>query len=329
MQGTHPHIKTKRLTLREINPEIIAYVFKNYNPAQLMQFFGCENERELEEQRLRFTRKYISNLQWSFKTWFLIENITGTVIGDAGFHLWSLPHKRAELGYGLKEDSYKKKGYMKEALEEIIRIGFEEMGLNRIEAFIGPDNIPSLHLIQGFHFKGEGYQVQRYIVDGKLTDLLAFGLLESEYRATKTDLNSKEALIRAFEAHTLPAKDWTHEAHLTTGLWYVFHDGYEKALCKIRSGIISYNLAVGGKNTPDSGYHETITLFWMWLLDQFVEHFGKDKEFEEVRKAFINSIYTSARVPLQFFSKAHLMSTAARGRWVEPDLQELDINKIV
>lgn len=46
-----------------------------------MQFFGCENERELEEQRLRFTRKYISNLQWLFKTWFLIENSTGTVIG--------------------------------------------------------------------------------------------------------------------------------------------------------------------------------------------------------------------------------------------------------
>ena len=35
-----------------------------------------------------------------------------------------------------------------------------------------------------------------------------------------------EYIVSGFRAKTLPSKEWTHEAHLITGLWHVVNFGY-------------------------------------------------------------------------------------------------------
>lgn len=42
--------------------------------------------------------------------------------------------RRAEIGYELSEDHWKK-GIMSEAMKEIINLGFNQLGLTRIQAF--------------------------------------------------------------------------------------------------------------------------------------------------------------------------------------------------
>ena len=64
-------------------------------------------------------------------------------------------------------------------------------------------------------------------------------------------------LVEAFEACTLPQKQWTHQAHLTVGLWYVVHYPLEEATRRIRLGIQRYNESCGVRMTRDGGYHET------------------------------------------------------------------------
>ena len=68
-------------------------------------------------------------------------------------------------------------------------------------------------------------------------------------------------IVSGFRAKTLPSKEWTHEAHLITGLWYVINFGYDEALVQMQARIRTYNEANGGMNTDSSGYHETITVF--------------------------------------------------------------------
>src|SRR5262245_9914729 len=70
-------------------------------------------------------------------------------------------------------------------------------------------------------------------------------------------------LVRRFEACTLPWSQWTHEAHLLVGLWYLEHVPEPEATQRIRIGIRCYNLANGVITTPERGYHETITLFYV------------------------------------------------------------------
>jgi ribosomal-protein-alanine N-acetyltransferase len=71
---------------------------------------------------------------------------------------------------------------MKEALKPIIDYGFNQMKLNRIEALIAPNNIPSLKLIKHFNFKEEGLLKNHYLKDGVYEDSLFFGLLAHEYQ---------------------------------------------------------------------------------------------------------------------------------------------------
>src|SRR5262245_32573469 len=72
-----------------------------------------------------------------------------------------------------------------------------------------------------------------------------------------------QAFIGEFEARSLPKSRWTHHAHLTVGLWYLSQHAPDDALVIVRRRIRAYNEAVGTANTDNSGYHETLTRFFL------------------------------------------------------------------
>ena len=144
--------------------------------------------------------------------------------------------------------------------------------------------------------------------------------------STKTEF---EHIIEGFRAKTLPAKEWTHEAHLITGLWHVANFDYEEALLKMREGIRTYNEASGGQNTDSSGYHESITVFWVWLLNEFWKIYSANNQsFEQVCNAFLKSKYCDRNTAFCFYSREKLLSREARLAFVEPDIQAFDFMKI-
>lgn len=128
-------------------------------------------------------------------------------------------------------------------------------------------------------------------------------------------------LVREFEACTLPRARWNHYAHLTVALWYAARLDAENALVAVRRGIHRLNEACGVVSTPTSGYHETITRFYMRVVRSFVE-----TEAEGDWAARANRLierYGERDLPLRHYSKDRLMSTTARAEWVEPDLVPL------
>jgi len=87
--------------------------------------------------------------------WGIARKEDRDVIGSCGyygFHTW---HMRASIGYELARPFWRQ-GIMTEALEAIIDLGFEEMGLNRIEAVIMPENTASIKLLEKLGFRHEG-----------------------------------------------------------------------------------------------------------------------------------------------------------------------------
>jgi hypothetical protein len=81
-------------------------------------------------------------------------------------------------------------------------------------------------------------------------------------------------LVAAFLARTLPKPEWTHVAHLRVGLWHVRRFGEIGALTALRERIPAYNEAVGTANTDSSGYHETLTVFYVRLIADFLKRVG-------------------------------------------------------
>ena len=87
----------------------------------------------------------------------------------------------------------------------------------------------------------------------------------------KTDEEVK-SLVGAFEERTLTKAEWTHAAHLTVGLCYCLNYHFAIAKNLMSDGIYLLNDAHGTLNTDSSGYHETLTMFWLLTIKEFVDN---------------------------------------------------------
>lgn len=177
-----PTLETGRLTLRELITSDAPALFEIHRKAKAMRYFGTDPLKELGEAE-KLIEKFASwrSLPSPGVRWALVDKATGELIGTCGLFAWSREWCKCSVGYELAEDA-QGKGFMSEALRTAFSWGFEEMGLNRIEAQIHPNNAPSLRLAEQLGFQQEGLlrEVARW--DGKFRDLLQLGLLRRELR---------------------------------------------------------------------------------------------------------------------------------------------------
>lgn len=138
-----------------------------------------------------------------------------------------------------------------------------------------------------------------------------------------SDYSEKELkyIVDGFLNKTLPKSLWTHSAHIIAAIWHLMNFNKEDALCRLRSGIISYNLATGGENTGQDGYHETMTIFWWEIISRFLTQHS-ESTFTENCLEFLNSAMADKNFPFQFYSRERLLSVTARSMFIKPDLKE-------
>jgi hypothetical protein len=131
-----------------------------------------------------------------------------------------------------------------------------------------------------------------------------------------------DLLVDQFRTCTLPHSEWTHQAHLTVALWYLHHCSADQATVSIRTGIRRYNQANGVEMTPTSGYHETMTLFWMCAVSFYLSVAGPGRSIVALANG-LPTMLGNKRLPLEYYSSDRLMSWRARSSWLEPDLKAL------
>jgi len=176
-------IQTKRLKLRPVTPDVYEQIFKG-SQEEIMEFFGITEENEFIKEKNRFENG-LRTYNKTFLFFQIIEAQSEQIIGWCGYHTWYLDHQRAEIGYGLNSDEFKRKGYMTEALASVIDYGFREMNLHRIEALASPKNTPSVKLLNAFKFEYEGLMKEHYLIDGVHEDSAVYGLLRTNYLKTE------------------------------------------------------------------------------------------------------------------------------------------------
>ena len=82
-------------------------------------------------------------------------------------------------GYHLDKD-HTGRGYMTEALRGAMAFVFDEYKLHRIEAFIVPENQPSINLVKRLGFHYEGLRKSYMHINGEYRDHEAFYILEDD-----------------------------------------------------------------------------------------------------------------------------------------------------
>jgi hypothetical protein len=129
-----------------------------------------------------------------------------------------------------------------------------------------------------------------------------------------------DAFLLAFETGTLPKERWTHAAHILTGGCYVHGYGEAAAIARMRARVSAYNLAVGGQNTATSGYHETVTVFWIKLLATRPAASISRSDFAH---RAVRELVDRRDIYADYYDFDILKSEAARRTWIEPTLRPL------
>ena len=140
-----PILITPRLFLREINHSDAQLVHRNLSDFYTVLYSNVAEPPTLEKvhQIIDIWEKNFRNQQgirWGIT---IIEQ--NTVIGSCGYKNINKKHRRAEIGCEICGE-YRRKGFMREVLNTVIQYGFEVIKLNRIEATVNCDNLPSISL---------------------------------------------------------------------------------------------------------------------------------------------------------------------------------------
>lgn len=173
-------IETERLFLRGYSPQDMTTLFDHYSKEEIQKRLGHRSEEEFEKEAYKQKNGYASYNR-SFLLFLLEEKTSQTIFGRCGLHNWFAEHRRAEIGYHITIEDYKRKGFMTEAVNAVIDYGFTELKLHRIEALVGSTNIPSLKIMEQHHFVREGLLRQHYYNNGSYEDSVVFSKLASEY----------------------------------------------------------------------------------------------------------------------------------------------------
>lgn len=101
----------------------------------------------------------------------------GAFLGLAGLVRLDLKHGCAEIAYEL-DHAHWGQGYMREAIARLVRHGFDELGLHRLEIRTHPDNARSMRLAVALGFTKEGVlrENERH-ARGHWEDTVVFGRL--------------------------------------------------------------------------------------------------------------------------------------------------------
>lgn len=177
-----PSIETDRLVLRQITKDDAEDILKYLSDETVMKYYGLKPFKSIDEA--------LEEIAWYQSTfdensgirWGITLKGHGKVIGSFGF-LNKVPrHFRSDIGFELSQDFWGQ-GIANEALEAVIKYGFEQLNLQRIQALIEPPNNSSQKLVERNGFIKEGLLRNYEFTCGKFDDLFMYSLIKQDFES--------------------------------------------------------------------------------------------------------------------------------------------------
>ncbi len=131
--------------------------------------------KDTEEFILRCGEDFKNKKSADFGVWY-----EDKWVGSMGYHQIDYANKKASIGYWLDKD-HQGKGIITESVKAIIRYGFDELNLNRIEIECASTNLKSRAVAERLGFVFEGTLRENHIVNGIFYDGLLFSILRREW----------------------------------------------------------------------------------------------------------------------------------------------------
>ena len=176
-----PTLETPRLHLRWLTPDDVPALFAVFGDPEVCRYWSRPALPDLAAAHALQAEIAASFADRSLFQWGIARRDTDAIVGTCTLATLSAEHARAEVGFALARACWGR-GYVAEALPAMVRFAFETLGLHRLEADADPRNAASIRALERAGFVREGYQRERYHMQGEWQDGVLFGLLRREWR---------------------------------------------------------------------------------------------------------------------------------------------------
>ena len=105
---------------------------------------------------------------------------TGQHVGEVTLFVHTAEQRTGEIGFVFHPD-FHGRGFAAEASIELLRLGFEELGMHRIIGRLDARNTASANLLKRLGLRQEAHFVKNEFLKGEWTDELVFAMLAEEW----------------------------------------------------------------------------------------------------------------------------------------------------
>ena len=175
-----PRLETPRLILRRLEMRDAPDLFDYSRDPQVAKHVLWDAQTSVSEARayVRYMlRRYRAGEPAS---WGIEEKETGRVVGTIGYMWYQRDNNACEVGYSLARRRWNR-GYMTEALAEVLRFSFEELGVHRVEAQHEVENAASGAVMRKCVMRKEGTLRGRLYNKGRYVDVDLYAMLREDY----------------------------------------------------------------------------------------------------------------------------------------------------
>lgn len=153
-------------------------LFEQYEPDRMQNFYTLQYHRQM----LIF--EYNMTVQGRLYRFYIYEKSNpGRIIGTICVHNINRGYTGScEVGYKFSSEVHRR-GYASEALAKVMQLVFYDLKLHRAMAWVLPDNMASIRLLERVGFTREGISRGYLLLHGTWMDHLQYSMLESDFAA--------------------------------------------------------------------------------------------------------------------------------------------------
>jgi RimJ/RimL family protein N-acetyltransferase len=178
-------IRTKRLILRRFDGSDLDAFHAYHSLPETARFLpGPAKTYTQSMERVGHYANFVFEKEGDWAALAIESSADGVLQGEVVLK-WLPGHGQAEVGWSLAPGA-RGKGYATEAAEAMLRLGFEDLGMHRIEARLDELNTPSAELCRRLGMRQEARHVDKWHYKGQWATELIYAVLADEWRVGRS-----------------------------------------------------------------------------------------------------------------------------------------------
>lgn len=175
-------IETERLVLEEVSIGDLKDIHALHSFPEVDEFntLGIPKDVNETEEVLRLMIEEQKKTPQKSFAWKVEIKTSKEFIGIAGMNLSGSKFRSGEIYYKFSPDHWGN-GYATELSKELIKSGFEDFHLHRIEAGAATENVKSLRVLEKSGMLREGHKRKVLPIRGKWIDNYEYAIVEGDY----------------------------------------------------------------------------------------------------------------------------------------------------